>query len=229
MASTATPQLRAVTPLEHRDEPLRAASMERSRGAVRRGDRGAPRTPASRESRRRNPAGPLRIRPGRPDPNADHGTSALLPRYDAAPDRRRRSKPGGLSVAAFSFASALSVLERLKVNDVATDQGRLGLRRDLGDLDALLLGCYARLREHSRPGTEARSLNDELLIRTADLGAGRSLLISLGGRVPICWATCPDRCAKPGESCCQLRDVEQSLKKARAAPDSIAISPASSG
>jgi len=124
-----------------------------------------------------------------------------------------------LSVAAFSFASGLSVLERLKVNDVATDQGRLVLGRDLGDLDALLLGCYARLREHFRPGTEARSLNDELLIRTADLSAGRSLLISLGrSRADLLGDVPRSLRERRADLLRELRDVETSLEKSQSRP-----------
>jgi CHAT domain-containing protein/tetratricopeptide (TPR) repeat protein len=124
-----------------------------------------------------------------------------------------------LSVAAFSFASALSVLERLKVNEATTEAGRLALGRDLGDLDALLLGCYARLRERDKPGTEARALNDELLIRTADLGAARSLLISLARSRADLLADVPQSLRERRTGLLrELREVERSLEKSQSRP-----------
>ena len=92
--------------------------------------------------------------------------------------------------AAFSFNAALSVLERIKLNYIEGTEARWELSRDLGNLDALLIGCYSRLRKRPGISPENMAMNDELIVKSTDLAQPVRCLLVWLVIVRICLPTC---------------------------------------
>jgi CHAT domain-containing protein/tetratricopeptide (TPR) repeat protein len=133
---------------------------------------------------------------------------ALHHRTDEAPTRK------GWSETAFSFLSAILILEQLKAQVLETEESRSELGQGFGDLYPVLIGCYLRQRALTDSTPQARPMVDDLIFRTAELGSARAFLLTLArSRADLLGGVPPAEQARQLDLVRALRTAENELQR----------------